>query len=48
MTDRGEPGGSDSIAVTLWDRNGGLWFASKWDGVKTVEQTLGGGNLQVR
>ncbi|MBA3335394.1 MAG: tandem-95 repeat protein, partial [Acidobacteria bacterium] len=48
MTDRGEPGSSDSIAVTLWDKNGGLWFASKWDGVKTVEQTLGGGNLQVR
>jgi hypothetical protein len=48
MTDRGEPGTSDSIAVTLWDKNGGLWFASRWDGVKTVEQTLNGGNLQIR
>jgi hypothetical protein len=48
MTDRGEPGTSDSIAVTLWDKNGGLWFASKWNVVKTIEQPLSGGNLQVR
>jgi hypothetical protein len=30
---------ADSIAITLWDKDGGLWFASKWDGTKTVEQT---------
>jgi hypothetical protein len=48
MTDMGEPGSSDSIAITVWNKNGGLWFASHWDGTKTVEQILAGGNLQVR
>jgi uncharacterized repeat protein (TIGR01451 family) len=45
LTDNGEPGANDSIGITLWDKNGGLWFSSKWDGTKTVEQTLGGGNV---
>jgi hypothetical protein len=35
----------DSIAITVLDKNGGLWFASNRDGIKTVEQTLDGGNL---
>jgi len=48
LTDKGEPGSSDQVAVTLWDKNGGLWFSSKWDGAKTVEQVLAGGNLVVR
>jgi hypothetical protein len=48
MTDKGEPGSSDSIAVTVWNKAGGLWFSSNWNGTKTIEQTLGGGNLQVR
>jgi len=48
MTDKGEPGSGDSIAVTVWNKSGGLWFSSNWDGTKTVEQTLGGGNVQVR
>jgi hypothetical protein len=47
MTDRGEPGSTDSIAVTVWNKDGGLWFASHWDGTQTVERTLGGGNLVV-
>ncbi len=47
MTDAGEPGSSDSIAVTVWNKSGGVWFASAWDGTKTTEQLLGGGNLQV-
>jgi hypothetical protein len=34
---KAEPGTSDSIAFTVWDRDGGLWFASKWDGVRTVK-----------
>ena len=46
LTDRGEPGSSDSIAITLWDKNGGLWFSSSRNGTGTVEQNLGGGNLQ--
>ncbi len=48
VNDRGEPGSSDDNAMTLWDKNGGLWFASKWDGVKTVPQVLNSGNIQVR
>ncbi|MFN3979205.1 MAG: M14 family zinc carboxypeptidase [Caldilinea sp.] len=48
LTDHGEPGSSDSIAITLWDKSGRLWFSSNWNGVRTVEQILGGGNLAVR
>jgi hypothetical protein len=48
MTDKGEPGGYDTIGITLWNKSGGLWFASTWDGTKTLEQLLGGGNLAVR
>ena len=48
MTDKGEPGPSDTIAITVWNKSGGLWFASKWDSTKTVEQILDGGNLVVR
>jgi len=47
LTDRGEPGSNDSIAITVWNKSGGVWFASKWDGAKTVEQTIAGGNLVV-
>lgn len=46
MTDKGEPGSSDSIALTLWSGNK-LLFSSAWNGAKTVEQILGGGNLVV-
>jgi trimeric autotransporter adhesin len=46
MTDKGEPGKDDSIAVTLWNGST-LIFSSNWSGAKTVEQTLGGGNLVV-
>ncbi len=47
MDDNGEPGAADLIGITVWNKYGGLWFASKWDGTKTVEQLLGGGNLVV-
>jgi hypothetical protein len=47
MTDMGEPGSSDKIAITVWNKDGGLWFASNWNGTTTVEQILGGGNLKV-
>ncbi len=33
--------------VTL-NKNGGLYFSSSWNGTRTAEQTLGGGNLVVR
>lgn len=48
MTDRGEPGTTDSIGITIWNKSGGLWFSSNWDGSKTVETTLGGGNIVVK
>ncbi|HET7081541.1 MAG TPA: hypothetical protein VFM49_29285, partial [Chloroflexia bacterium] len=47
MTDRGEPGANDTLAITVWNRNGALWYASNWNGTRTVEQVLGGGNLAV-
>jgi hypothetical protein len=47
MTDAGEPGSSDKIAITVWNKAGGLWFASHWNGSKTIEQLLSGGNLKV-
>jgi large repetitive protein len=46
MTDKGEPGKDDTIAVTLWNGST-LVFSSNWDGAKTPEQLLGGGNLVV-
>ncbi len=47
-TDNGEPGSTDTLAITVWNKNGGLWFASHWSGTTTLEQTLAGGNLVVR
>jgi len=47
--DNGEPGIWDKVGIALW--NGSvLLFSSNWSGAppKTMEQTLGGGNLQVR
>ncbi len=52
VTDMGEPGamkpgGADTIGFTL--KNGtSLWYSSDWDGSKTVEDILGGGNIQIR
>ena len=48
MTDAGEPGSSDTIGITVWNKNGGLYFSSNWTGTKTAEQLLAGGNLVVR
>ena len=44
LTDNGDPGSSDTIAITVRDATGALWFSSNWNGAKTVEQPLGGGN----
>jgi hypothetical protein len=46
MTDYGQPA-SDSIAITVWNKSGGVWFSSNWNGTTTVQQTLNGGNLSV-
>jgi VCBS repeat-containing protein len=48
MTDKGEPGSSDTIGIQLSNTNGSLLFSSNWSGTKTVEQLLRGGNLVVR
>lgn len=47
ITDRGEPGNTDDIGITVWNKSGGLWYSSNWNGTKTVNQTLAGGNLKV-
>ena len=48
MDDNGEPGETDTIGITLWNKAGGIWFTSNWNGTSTAEQLLGGGNLVVR
>ena len=48
MSDYGEPGSSDKIGITVWNKSGGTWFSSKWSGTATLEQPLDGGNLVVR
>jgi hypothetical protein len=47
MTDNGEPGKTDKIGITLYNKLGGVYFSSNWDGIKTIEQTIAGGNLVV-
>jgi len=47
MTDRGEPGSSDQIGVTVYNSSGGILYSSDWDGVKTSELYLKGGNILV-
>jgi hypothetical protein len=46
MTDKGEPGSSDSLGVTLWNGSK-LLFSSEWSGSKTAETLLSGGNLVI-
>src|SRR6185436_5006725 len=48
MDDKGEPGNLDSISITVWNKNGGLWFSSNWNGVKTTDKVLSGGNVAAR
>jgi hypothetical protein len=48
LTDNGELGSKDTLGIQVLNKNGGTWFASNWNGTKTVEQNLGGGNLVVR
>ncbi|MFN6962583.1 MAG: YDG domain-containing protein [Pyrinomonadaceae bacterium] len=49
LTDKGEPGSTDTIGITVYANNtGALLFSSRWNGTQTLEQILGGGNLVVR
>jgi hypothetical protein len=46
MTDKGDPGTKDQIAISLW--NGSiLLYSSYWNGASNAEMVLGGGNLVV-
>jgi hypothetical protein len=47
MKDNGEPGSTDVLSITVWSKDGKLLFSSSWNGVKTIDQALQGGNLQV-
>jgi hypothetical protein len=47
LTDNGEPGTKDTLGVQVLSKSGGTWFSSNWNGTKTVEQNLAGGNLSV-
>jgi hypothetical protein len=47
MHDNGEPGSSDQIGFTLYSSSNQLLFSSLWDGTKTLEQILGGGNVVI-
>jgi uncharacterized protein (TIGR02145 family) len=46
MTDRGEPGKSDAIAMSVYDGSM-LLFSSNWTGTSTAETVLSKGNLLV-
>jgi uncharacterized protein (TIGR02145 family) len=46
MTDRGEPGNNDAIAMSVYDGSM-LLFSSNWTGTSTAETVLSGGNLLV-
>jgi len=46
LTDYSQPT-KDTIGITVWSKTGVLDFSSNWNGAKTLEQTLGGGNLVV-
>ena len=47
MVDKGEPGSSDTIAITVYKKDNTLYYSSNWNGTNTVQQTLDGGNLSV-
>jgi len=47
MTDAGDPGTSDLIGIIVYNKTGGVWFSSNWNGTSTAQQLLGGGNLVV-
>ena len=49
LTDKGEPGNTDTVSITVYANNtGALLYSSRWDGTTTIEQLLGGGNTVVR
>lgn len=47
MTDNGEPGTGDLLAISLYQSNGTLLFSSDWTGKATGEKEIGSGNIRV-
>jgi hypothetical protein len=47
MTDTGNVN-TDTIGITVLNKAGGLWFSSNWNGTRTIQQVLVGGNLSVK
>jgi len=47
LQDKGEPGTSDVLAITVWDKDNILLHSSYWDGIQTLERPIAGGNLKV-
>ena len=45
MTDKGEPGKNDLLGITVFNNSGGILYSTYWDGVKTAEMLLSGGNI---
>ncbi len=49
MDDNGEPGVlADTIGITVWNKQGALFFSTNWNGTTTSEQPIAGGNVRVR
>ena len=49
LDDNGSPGAfADAIGITVWNRQGQLWFSSNWDGTTTIEQPIAAGSIRVR
>jgi hypothetical protein len=47
-TDTGQPGRTNTLVVSMWDRAGGLWLSTNWDGVQPLEDVIVRGSLRVR
>jgi hypothetical protein len=46
MTDGSNYGAADKIAITVWNKNGSMWYSSNWTGV-TAEQNLSAGDIVI-
>jgi PKD repeat protein len=46
MTDGSNYNAADKIGITVWNKNGSMWYSSNWTGV-TAEQTLNAGDIVI-
>ncbi|RXK61660.1 DNRLRE domain-containing protein [Lacibacter luteus] len=46
MTDGSNYNATDKIAITVWNKNGSMWYSSNWTGV-TAEQTINAGDIVI-